>query len=969
MRTRNALLGVLVWLLSATIALAGSTVNPSVPGTSSQLTSAPIRNNFLATYTDINNILGVFAGATAPGNPTNLQSWADTSGSPNYVFRYWNGNTAAWVPYGTLNINTGVFSPYGSSTSFMRSAPVTVSVAGGVVTYGLAYDGNFAVTSNSLALASVGSGALLANCGASSAEPTTCAWTTFADRAIGATNGMIPSRVGGAWGTVSTGASGHAVPFLDGVNVFSAAQAIYPGTATLSAAQTGALLRSAQLDGVISRAELDSFGASSHFSGVRSGGTAAAKTALSSGDEITGLNAFGYNGTAYVGPSASVRMYAAQNWSVGANGTRVAVGVTASGGTTLTDALSVENDGGVTVPPTVAGGSRGAGSVNASSYYWAGTALSTAATATLGTSGATVPLLSTANTWGAAQTIPGVVVTGTFTATGLVTNADLVNTSTTVNGQTCVLGGTCTIVASAGSITVGTTTVSGGPGVLYNSSSGGALAAAAFANSAVLSTSSGGVPSFSTTLPSGLAMGTPASLVLTSATGLPISTGVSGLATGIASWLVAPTSANLATAVTDETGTGPLVFGTSPTMTTPTLGVATATSVNKVTITAPATSAVLTIPNGVTLTGPAASGTAVTLGNAETITGVKSFASGALSLSGATSGSINLKVAAVAGVNTITLPAGTTDFSATGGVGQYVKQATAGGALSVSVIAAADLPLVANASGGTASATAGAVKCDGTTITCTGGVITSSGSSASAITDGTTNVGSGVPGTVLYNNAGVLGHVKIPQIARATATFTTDNTSTTSTVYYYKATGGGAGGGGSSGSAAAGGGGGAGGSCVGTFSGIAPSTTVTISLGAAGGGGAVGVNGGVGGNSTVSATGLTTVTATGGAAGGGSTSNDAQGGVGGSCTSGPTGFTSIAGGSGTAANGNVNPPMIGGIGGASMWGGGGQPSQSYVGGTPPPATVFGSGGGGGIVGNVGASGMTGFAEITWNSIQ
>lgn len=41
---------------------------------------------------------------------------------------------------------------------------------------------------------------------------------------------------------------------------------------------------------------------------------------------------------------------------------------------------------------------------------------------------------------------------------------------------------------------------------------------------------------------------------------------------------------------------------TAPVMTTPTLGVATATSVNKVAITAPATSATLTIANGKTLT-------------------------------------------------------------------------------------------------------------------------------------------------------------------------------------------------------------------------------------------------------------------------------------------------------------------------------------------------------------------------------
>ena len=50
------------------------------------------------------------------------------------------------------------------------------------------------------------------------------------------------------------------------------------------------------------------------------------------------------------------------------------------------------------------------------------------------------------------------------------------------------------------------------------------------------------------------------------------------------------------------TGTGNYVKATSPTLVTPTLGVASATSVNKVTITAPATSSTLTIADGKTLT-------------------------------------------------------------------------------------------------------------------------------------------------------------------------------------------------------------------------------------------------------------------------------------------------------------------------------------------------------------------------------
>lgn len=65
------------------------------------------------------------------------------------------------------------------------------------------------------------------------------------------------------------------------------------------------------------------------------------------------------------------------------------------------------------------------------------------------------------------------------------------------------------------------------------------------------------------------ALGTPASGVATNLTGLPIGTGVSGLGANVAAFLAAPSSANLAAALTDETGTGAAVFAASPTLTTP----------------------------------------------------------------------------------------------------------------------------------------------------------------------------------------------------------------------------------------------------------------------------------------------------------------------------------------------------------------------------------------------------------------
>jgi hypothetical protein len=67
------------------------------------------------------------------------------------------------------------------------------------------------------------------------------------------------------------------------------------------------------------------------------------------------------------------------------------------------------------------------------------------------------------------------------------------------------------------------------------------------------------------------ALGTPSSGTLTNCDGLPLTTGVTGFGTGVATFLGTPSSANLAAALTDETGTGVAVFGTNPTLTGVTL--------------------------------------------------------------------------------------------------------------------------------------------------------------------------------------------------------------------------------------------------------------------------------------------------------------------------------------------------------------------------------------------------------------
>jgi hypothetical protein len=165
-------------------------------------------------------------------------------------------------------------------------------------------------------------------------------------------------------------------------------------------------------------------------------------------------------------------------------------------------------------------------------------------------------------------------------------------------------------------------------------------------------------------------LGTPQSGTLTNCTGLPVSTGISGLGTGVATFLATPSSANLRSAVTDETGTGALVFATTPTLVTPVLGVATATSINKMAITAPATSSTLAIADGktftvnhsitlagtdtTTMTFPATSATIARTDAAQTFTGNQTF-----------SGAVIGAVQALSGPGAVNITTLTTAFTST----------------------------------------------------------------------------------------------------------------------------------------------------------------------------------------------------------------------------------------------------------------------------------------------------------------
>lgn len=153
---------------------------------------------------------------------------------------------------------------------------------------------------------------------------------------------------------------------------------------------------------------------------------------------------------------------------------------------------------------------------------------------------------------------------GNFTVNGSAGN--LVLTLTGATSLTLPTSGTLTTTANKLSVFAATTSAELA-GVISDETGTGALV---FANT----------PTFISPI-----LGTPTSGNLVNATGYTVAN-LAGLGAGIATFLATPSSDNLKAAVTDETGSGALVFATSPTLVTPALGAATATSINGNTITA-----------------------------------------------------------------------------------------------------------------------------------------------------------------------------------------------------------------------------------------------------------------------------------------------------------------------------------------------------------------------------------------------
>ena len=327
-------------------------------------------------------------GGSAVDSALTLKSTSGVGTSDSIAFKV--GNNGATT---AMTVNTSGNVGIGSSTLTVTSLRVSKNITGGTTAYGVFSDGAFqpSVTSSAIyfgtdANAVSGTTTSLLHYRANQSSLGTA--TVSNQYGFQSDNGMIGATNNYAFNAANTAAvtaGKTAYGFRSDINTATGGGTTYgfyaSGTAdnyflgdvsignvtaplsklvvsanattTLQTAITGTLAHFANATDTSAVLLLDSHGTASGLRNEitfrRSRGTAASPSALTSGNQIGAITAYGYGASAYSATSrASIIMNSSEAWTASAQGTSIGINTTANGTITPTEVVTIGNDGIVT---------------------------------------------------------------------------------------------------------------------------------------------------------------------------------------------------------------------------------------------------------------------------------------------------------------------------------------------------------------------------------------------------------------------------------------------------------------------------------------------------------------------------------------------------------------------------------------------------------------------------------------------